>query len=116
MLTRRLAALCLLLLGTALGACDRDVTDPTLADDQVEALLARAGVAPAADLTLATLLHDAIRTVQQERGTAAARAELERVRRAQLLEDPDSAARGQLAVVLDLLGEATPARALATTR
>ena len=103
----------LLSLLLAFPACDRDITDPTLRDDDVGALLVRAGLAPAGDFTVATLLHDAIRTVQRERGTEAARLELERIRAAGVAGD--SAERRQLAIVLDVLGPGVLGGAAAET-
>lgn len=103
-----------LLLLLVLPACDRDVTDPTLRDDDVDALLARAGLTPADDFTLASLLHDAIRTVQAERGTEAARIQLERVRAAG--GERDSAELQQLAIVLEVLGPHLFDRASRETR
>lgn len=97
----------------AFPACDRDVTDPTIRDDDVEALLVRAGLAPAGDFTVVTLLHDAIRTVQHDRGTEAARLELERIRAAGAAHE--GAERRQLGIVLQVLGPGVLAEAAAET-
>lgn len=90
-----------------------------MSDGDVDALLASAGLRPAAgEYTLPSLLHDAIRTVQRERGTDAARLQLERVRgiRTDAALAADSALDRQIRLVLEVMGDAMVPQALEATQ